>query len=54
MSYKVSLTSAFINFRIIYLGSAGMFLVIAGVDKVSWEVMTKNIVRINADIQNNY
>jgi len=54
LSYKVSLTNSFINFKIIYLGNAGMFLAIAGVNKISWEVMTNNIVRINADIKNNY
>lgn len=54
LSYKVNLTKSFINFRIIYSGSTGMYLVVAGVDKVSWEVMTQNIVRINPDMKNNY
>lgn len=36
LDYRVSITPDHLNYRIIYLGITGIFMVNAGVDKLEW------------------
>ncbi len=36
LDYRVKITPAFINYRIIYMGAGGIFMINSGLNKIAW------------------
>jgi len=54
LDYRVKVNTTSLNYRIIYMGTNGIFLVNTALDKIKWEVSINNFVKINADIVQYY
>ena len=48
LDYRVKVTPTHLNYRIIYMGVGGIFMLNSGLNKILWDVQMNNIVKINA------